>query len=225
MQPNRDKGSGAKVIKGTIVTFTDKYDPNNPNACVRHIPKGAIAVDIDGRIEWVGATSKLPTAYTANSVDNYGDKLVLAGFIDTHIHFPQYRMLAAASNGLLDWLERYTFPEELKYQSIEYATDAAQRFLSELYKNGTTSALAFSTVHTESAEALFAAAQNNNMALSTGKTMMDRSAPDGLTDRAEDNFDECQKLIDKWHRKDRLGYAVTPRLHQATCNWNVLASF
>ena len=211
MQPIKHKGSGAKVIKGSIVTFCDRYDPNNPTACVRHIPKGAIAVAADGRIEWVGEASKLPADYGTNSVDDYGDKLVLAGFIDTHIHFPQYRMLAAASNGLLDWLERYTFPEELKYRSKEYAAAAAERFLKELYKNGTTSALAFSTVHTESAEALFEAALKNNMALFTGKTMMDRSAPDGLTDRAEANFDECQNLINKWHRKERLGYAITPR--------------
>ena len=199
------------VLKGTIVSFEPASNPPVSDYPLYHMEKGAVAVSCDGRIEWRGAASELPDTYANYSVEDHGDNLIMAGFIDTHVHFPQYRMLAASADGLLDWLERYTFPEELQYCSKEYASKAAKKFLASLFRNGTTSALAFATVHPASAEALFEAAFSVNMGMITGKTMMDQSAPAGLTDDAETSAEECQKLINDWHGKARLQYAVTPR--------------
>jgi guanine deaminase len=208
MRQEQQNNARERIVKGTIVTFTDHYLAND---ALQHIEDGSVVLDTNGKIAWVGASDDLPTRYSGYDIDDYGDKLIMAGFVDTHIHFPQYRMLAASSNGLLDWLDRYTFPEELKYSSDSYAEAAAQKFLEALFRNGTTSALAFSTVHSSSVNALFQAAQEKNMALVTGKTMMDRNAPQELTDNAQSSYEECQQLIDKWHGKDRLHYAITPR--------------
>lgn len=205
------KASAQRLLKGTIVSFSTSEGAPPSAPSLLHIEKGAVAINAEGRIEWRGDASALPAEYSGYAVDDYGDQLIMAGFIDTHVHFPQYRMLAAAADGLLDWLERYTFPEEMQYGSKDYAAAAAQKFLSSLFQHGTTSALAFATVHPESVEALFGAAESHNMAMITGKTMMDREAPDGLKDEADTSAQECQNLIDRWHGKGRLQYAITPR--------------
>ena len=135
----------------------------------------------------------------------------MAGFIDPHIHFPQYRMLAAAAKDLLDWLSRYTFPEEARYADGAYAATAAEIFLSRLFSNGTTSALAFCSSHKVCAEALFAAAAKHNMSLVTGKTMMDRGAIAAVEDTAEQSAEDTIALHKAFHRKGRLRHAVSPR--------------
>ena len=212
MQSNDTKASPAvRILKGRVVSFTAPEAGHRSAPSLLHIEKGAVAINSGGRIEWRGEASDLPVEYSMCSIDDYGDQLIMAGFIDTHVHFPQYRMLAAEADGLLDWLERYTFPEELQYGSKKYAAAAAQKFLKSLFQHGTTSALAFATVHPESVEALFEAAQDHNMAMITGKTMMDREAPNALTDETESSAQECQKLIDHWHERGRLRYAITPR--------------
>ncbi len=137
--------------------------------------------------------------------------IVMPGFIDAHIHFPQYRMLAAPGKDLLDWLTRFTFPEESRYADLVYARQAAEIFLKRLYQHGTTAALAFCSVHKTCADALFAAADANGMALVTGKTMMDRNAIPAVQDDPETGARETAELYKAWHGKGRLRYAVTPR--------------
>ena len=195
--------SVATVVKGQIVSFTETG--------VTHFERGALAVGDDGRILWVGEAKALPAAYVKAPVQDHGLKLVLPGFIDPHIHFPQYRMLAAPAKDLLEWLNRYTFPEESKYGDRNHADDAAEVFLSRLAAHGTTSALAFCSVHKQCAEALFTAAAKRNMALITGKTMMDRNAIPAVQDDPESSARDTEDLHHRFHGKGRLRHAVSPR--------------
>lgn len=193
-----------RVIKGQTLSFT-------ADGKAVHEGRGAVAVDADGIILWAGPQALLPQHFQQAEADDYGDMLVMPGFIDAHIHFPQYRMLAAPGKDLLDWLTRFTFPEESRYADADYARAAARIFLSRLFQHGTTSALAFCSVHKTCADALFAAAQDAGMALVTGKTMMDRNAIPAVEDTPETGARETVELYEKWHGKGRLRYAVTPR--------------
>lgn len=190
------------VIRGQVVSFAS-------DGAVLHEPKGAVVVDGNGRISWTGPAQQCPDK--TSSVHDYGDKLVMPGLIDAHIHFPQYRMLAAPGKDLLDWLSRFTFPEEARYSDQAYAAAKAEIFLDRLLIHGTTSALAFCSVHKTCADALFTAAERHNMALITGKTMMDRNAIPAVQDDPETGARESEELYRTWHGKGRLRYAVTPR--------------
>jgi guanine deaminase len=192
-----------KILRGQVVSFDEDR--------VLHIEKGAVAVDAAGRIAWVGEFEKRPELYRDAMIDDHGDQLILPGFVDAHIHFPQYRMLAAPGKDLLDWLQRFTFPEESKYADSDHAATAAEIFLNRLISHGTTSALAFSSVHKTCADELFRVAAERNMALITGKTMMDRNAIPAVQDTAEQGARESEALYKSWHNKGRLRYAVTPR--------------
>ncbi|OEF23603.1 guanine deaminase [Vibrio rumoiensis] len=142
---------------------------------------------------------------------NYQDKIITAGFIDTHIHYPQTGMIASYGEQLLDWLENYTFPEEERFKDPEYAKKVAKIFLDELASNGTTTALVFGTVHKQSVDVFFQEAQRRNLRMICGKVLMDRNAPDYLTDTPECGYNDSKELIEKWHDNGRLSYAVTPR--------------
>ena len=192
------------VIKGQTLSFA-------ADASVIHEVKGAIAVGDDGTILWSGPQPLLPHAFRQMAVHDYGAMIVMPGFIDAHIHFPQYRMLAAPGKDLLDWLTRFTFPEESRYADGDYAAAAAEIFLSRLFQHGTTSALAFCSVHKACAGALFSAAHAKGMALITGKTMMDRNAIPAVEDTPETGARDTEALYNAWHGKGRLRYAVTPR--------------
>lgn len=193
----------AKILRGQIVSFE--------NETPLHIEKGAIAIGKDGRIAWRGEFRNLPKTYSDLPQHDHAEKLLLPGFIDPHIHFPQYRMLAAPAKDLLEWLNRFTFPEESRYGDVAYAAAAAETFLDRLAAHGTTAALAFCSVHKTSAEALFAAAARRNMALATGKTMMDRNAIPAVQDTPEESARDTEALHHKFHGKGRLRHAVSPR--------------
>ena len=194
-----------KVIKGQTLSFSSE----GPSC--KHEEKGAIAIASDGRIAWAGAAHALPQIYHPWPADDFGNRFVMPGFIDAHIHFPQYRILAAPGKDLLDWLTRFTFPEEARYADADHAAAAADVFLDRLFVHGTTSALAFCSAHKTCADALFAAASKHNMALVTGKTMMDRNAIPAVQDTAEQGARETEELYKAWHGRERLRYAVTPR--------------
>jgi len=138
-------------------------------------------------------------------------KLIVPGFVDTHIHYPQTEMIGAFGEQLLAWLDNYTFPVEQQYHCPTHAAKMSAFFLQQLLSNGTTTALVFGTVHPQSVEALFSAAEQLNMRLIAGKVMMDRNAPDYLTETAEESYQQTRALIRRWHQRGRLGYAVTPR--------------
>jgi guanine deaminase len=164
----------------------------------------------DGRI--VGAQPGGQAPDESWTQRDHRGRLILPGFIDTHVHSPQLDVIASHGTELLDWLNTYTFPAERRYADVLEAQSGAARFLDALLSHGTTSAVVFPTVHKVSADTLFAAAQERGMRLVTGKVLMDRHAPDGLRDDGEDHgARDCVDLIDRWHGKDRLAYAVTVR--------------
>lgn len=142
---------------------------------------------------------------------DYSDKLIMPGFIDTHCHYPQTEMIASYGAQLLEWLEKYTFPTEAKFADREFADSIAEFFCDELLRNGTTTAGVFATIHPESVDAIFSAAQKRDMCLISGKVMMDRNAPDFICDTAESSYQQSVELIKRWHKKGRVHYAVTPR--------------
>jgi guanine deaminase len=135
----------------------------------------------------------------------------MPGFIDLHVHYPQLDVIASPGRNLLDWLDRYTFPAERRFADPDYARLTAEDFLDELLTHGTTSALVFGTVHRQSVDAFFAAAQARRMRIIAGKVMMDRNCPEDLRDSPESGGRETAELIERWHGVDRLGYAITPR--------------
>ena len=200
-----------RVIRGAVLHYGRVRRGTGAEEAVRFHPRGSVASDETGRIVFCGDAAALPTPLRNLPHDDYGDSLVLPGFIDAHIHFPQYRMLAAPGRDLLDWLDRFTWREELRYGDPAHAVAAAGKFLERLVQHGTTAALVFSSVHALAADALFAAAEARGMAIVTGKTMMDRNAPAGLLDDPETGVADSEALAARWHLRGRLRYAITVR--------------
>ncbi|UOB52406.1 guanine deaminase [Acinetobacter junii] len=178
---------------------------------VRYIEDGVLITE-QGKIRWFGpweaAQDHLPTDV---EIQHYPEQLIIPGMIDTHIHFPQTEMVGAYGEQLLSWLNTYTFPTEIQFKDKAYAQEIAKFFVNELLKNGTTTALVFCTVHPESVDALFEAAEQHQMRLIAGKVMMDRHAPEALCDSAESAYVDSKALIQKWHGQGRALYAITPR--------------
>lgn len=178
---------------------------------VRYFEDGLMIVE-QGKISQFGHWDELNQHLNdTDIIEHYPDQLIIPGFIDTHIHYPQTEMVGAYGEQLLSWLNTYTFPTELQFKDSHYAKGIADFFVQELLKNGTTTALVFCTVHPESVDALFEAAEALQMRLIAGKVLMDRHAPEGLCDTAELAYEESKALIEKWHGKGRALYAITPR--------------
>ncbi|WP_286916591.1 MULTISPECIES: guanine deaminase [Pseudomonas] len=200
-----------KAYRAAILHSLDDPALVGVQASYEYFADGVLVVE-DGRISALGAASEvLPTLSDDVEVTHHPDALITPGFIDTHIHFPQTGMVGSYGEQLLDWLNEYTFPCEGQFANKAHADGVAQIFLKELLRNGTTTALVFGSVHPESVDALFEAAQALDLRLIAGKVMMDRNAPDYLTDTAQSSYAQSKALIERWHGKGRLHYAVTPR--------------
>ena len=178
-----------------------------------YFPDGLMVVDNDsGKILEVGEyTTTAPKWPNSLSLKHFKNSLIMPGFIDTHVHYPQYRVIASYGTSLLDWLNTYTFVEEQKFSDLDYATTVAELFLDELIKNGTTTAMTFCSSYKQSVDVFFTAAEKRKLRMIAGKVMMDRNAPEGLCDSPQNSYIDSKSLIDKWHNKARLSYAVTPR--------------
>ena len=150
--------SAARVLRGRTLSFGDDPRVVGPDQAVCSHDDGAVVVGGQGRILWHGAFADLPQAHAGAPCERYDDAVILPGFIDAHVHFPQHRMLAAPAHDLLEWLDRFAFPEEARYAAEDHAAAAAERFLDKLVSHGTTSALVFSSVHGQAADCLFRAA-------------------------------------------------------------------
>ena len=178
-------------------------------------PDGLLAVGPDAqgrqRVLAAGAWSDLAPRFGSGPVEHLPGRIIAPGFVDMHIHFPQTDVIGSPADGLLPWLENYTFPHEKRFAVPEYSAQVAQFFIAELLRNGVTTALAFATSHPASAEALFVEAQHHQMRLITGKVLQDRHSPDGVRDDTEQSLIDTEALIQRWHGVDRLGYAITPR--------------
>ena len=178
-------------------------------------PDGLLAVGPDAqgrqRVLAAGAWSDLAPRFGSGPVEHLPGRIIAPGFVDMHIHFPQTDVIGSPADGLLPWLENYTFPHEKRFVAPEYSAQVAQFFIAELLRNGVTTALAFATSHPASAQALFVEAQHHQMRLITGKVLQDRHSPDGVRDNTEQSLIDTEALIERWHGVDRLGYAITPR--------------
>ena len=176
----------------------------------------------DGRqvVQALGPYRDVAVAYPGVAVEHFPGRIIAPGFVDLHVHYPQTNVMGSPAEGLLPWLENYTFPEEKRFAAPEYCAQAAAFFIAELLRSGVTTALAFATSHPQSVDALFAEAQARRMRLITGLCLMDRNAPSdllnqpsapGRADATEHSLCETEALIRRWHGQDRLGYAITPR--------------
>ncbi|MEH6611139.1 MAG: guanine deaminase [Halioglobus sp.] len=200
-----------QAYRASILHFLDDPDKVDPDASYEYFEDGVLLVS-EGKIQRVGpAEETLAGLDPGVPVQEYPDALIIPGFVDTHIHYPQTEMIASYGEQLLEWLNTYTFPVEHRFSDLDYAREIAERFLDELLRNGTTTALVFGTVHKESVESFFEACEARNLRMIAGKVMMDRNAPDYLLDSPDSSYKDSKELIEKWHDRGRLRYAVTPR--------------
>ncbi len=197
------------ALRGDLLDFIDTPALSDPGLHgVRYRTDHWLLIE-DGRIAGTqAATEPLDASW---SREDHSGRLILPGFIDTHVHSPQLDVIASYGSELLDWLNNYTFPAERAYADADLAEAGAARFLDALLAHGTTCAMVFPTVHKVSADRLFAAAEARQMRLLTGKVLMDRHAPDGLRDQMPGAEQDCRELIERWHGKGRNAYAVTVR--------------
>jgi guanine deaminase len=197
-----------QAFRAELVSATQ--DGEAPDAvAVRHEPDGLLVVE-DGLVLARGPYETLRARFADTPVQALPGAMILPGFVDAHVHYPQLDQIASFGTGLLDWLERYIFPAEAAFADPLHARAVAEAFLDELGRNGVTSALVFSTVHPQSVDAMFEAALARDMRLTTGKVLMDRG-PANLSDTAQGGRADTEALIRRWRGRGRLGYAVTPR--------------
>jgi guanine deaminase len=208
--PGQLSSQGTLAIRGALLDCVGDPFYQTETEAVRYIADGLLVIR-QGQIEALGTYAELQSTLGDLPVVDYTGKLIVPGLIDTHIHYPQTGMIAAYGEQLLEWLNRYTFPTERKFADAAYARSVADLFLDELLKNGTTTALVFAAVFPASVDAFFEAAEARNLRMISGKVLMDRNAPDYLRDTAQSAYDESKALIEKWHGRGRLLYAVTPR--------------
>ncbi|GBQ42127.1 guanine deaminase [Komagataeibacter europaeus LMG 18890] len=199
------------ALRGHIVTFRGNPFLMPPHDALVDEPDGLVIIT-DGRITHAGAYGETIRHLPAGvPVADYRGCLISAGFVDTHVHYPQLPMIAAYGEQLLEWLERYTFPTERRFADETYATTIARQFLHGLLRCGTTTAAVYCTVHPQSVDAFFGQSTRLGTLMVAGKVLMDRNAPDYLRDTAQRGYDESRRLIDRWHGRNRQHYAVTPR--------------
>jgi guanine deaminase len=192
-----------KAYRSSILHFKSEAE-------AEYFDDGILVVDGD-TIKQVGNAIELLEGLGGIDIQIYQNKIIMPGFIDTHIHYPQVDVIASYGEQLLDWLNNYTFPTEIKFEDPKFAEETANFFLDELIKNGTTTALVFGSKHKQSVDAFFAASAARNTRMICGKVMMNRNAPEELCDDVQSSFDDSQALIDQWHGNGRQLYAVTPR--------------
>lgn len=172
--------------------------------------EGGVLIE-DSRIVAVGNGERLRADHPQAEVTRYADALICPGFVDAHVHYPQTAIIASWGKRLIDWLNTYTFPEEMRLSDPAYAGDIAARYLDLTLAHGTTTVASYCTIHPHSADALFQAAEDRGQRIVAGKTCMDRNAPEGLRDTVQSAYDDSKALIERWHGKGRASYAITPR--------------
>jgi len=209
----RSSSDGATTaIRGPVLTYTgDPFKSGLEHTMVYE--SDAIIAMADGMITHFGPAEKIqPQLPAGTAIRNYGkDSLISAGFIDSHVHYPQIPMIAAYGEQLLDWLQTHTYPTELKYSDKEFAREIAKVFLQQNLRNGITCACVYCTVYPQSVDALFEEAEVFGMRIAAGKVLMNRNAPEKLLDTTQSGYDDSKALIRKWHGRGRLMYAITPR--------------
>jgi guanine deaminase len=207
---NRSTG-GKRAFRAPLLHFLGDPGPSLDPVTIEYFEDGLLLVE-NGRIERAGPAAELaPNLGEDWVLTEYPDKLIVPGFVDCHIHYPQTDMIGSYGEQLLEWLNQYTFPTEGQFSDPEHAAEVADFFLQELLRNGTTTALVLGTVHPQSVDALFAASEARNLRMLAGKVLMDRHAPDFLCDTPKRAYGESKALIERWHGQGRQLYAITPR--------------
>lgn len=202
-----------RVLRGPLLSFlNDPGEGDSPEpGSVLHLDDGALWLD-GGHIRAIGHYHELaPHLPEGIDVVDYSGKLMMPGFIDSHVHYVQLDIMASYGRQLLDWLNEHTFPEECRFAQRAHAENVAEAFLDEQLRVGTTTAQVFCTSHPVSVDTFFAAAHQRGLRMLAGKVLMDRNAPEDLTDTVLDGIRDSERLISDWHGKDRLGYTLTPR--------------
>ncbi|MHC5225487.1 guanine deaminase [Ignatzschineria sp. LJL83] len=198
------------AIRGAMLSFTKDPFFYPVEECFWY-ESDAIIVMESGKITAVGTAKKLLPRLGDMPVTQYHNSLIMPGFIDSHVHYPQTQIIASYGEQLIDWLNNYTFIAEQNFKDRSHADEVAEVFLREQRRNGVTSSTVFCTVFPESVEAIFAEAEKYNMRIMAGKVCMDRNAPEALLDTPEKAYDESKALIEKWHKRGRAEYVITPR--------------
>jgi len=199
----------ADLILGQVLSYN--ADPFSEGPGAAQVERdGGVLID-GGMIRATGPAKTLRAAHPMARVTDYGSALISAGFVDSHVHYPQTAIIASWGKRLIDWLNTYTFPEEMRFADPAYAAEIAARYFDLTLAQGTTTVCSYTTIHPASVEAFFDQARARGLRAYAGKTCMDRNAPDGLRDTAQSAYDDSAALLASWHGVDRLSYVVTPR--------------
>jgi guanine deaminase len=200
-----------RAYRGKLLHFLSDPGDGYDEHAVQFFDDGMLVVE-DGLVKAAGrAAHLLPTLGKHVERVDYSGRLLVPGFVDTHIHYPQTDIIASCGGQLLDWLDRYTYPAERQFEDRAHAAEVADFFLGELLRNGTTTALVLGTVHAHSVDVFFEHALARNVRMVAGKVLMDRNCPEWLRDDPQTGYRESAALIEKWQGQGRLGYAITPR--------------
>ncbi|MGI9389046.1 MAG: guanine deaminase [Boseongicola sp.] len=197
------------LLIGQTLRFQSDPFQDGPDTAI-HDARGGILIEA-GHIADVGTADELRRANPDADVVDHGDALIFPGFIDAHAHYPQTAMIASWGKRLIDWLNSYTFPEEMRFGDPDYAAETARRYFDLTLSHGTTTVASYCTIHPASVDAYFGEAEKRGLCAIGGKTCMDRNAPERLCDTAQSAYDDSKALLERWHGKERLIYAVTPR--------------
>ncbi|MEY2618063.1 MAG: hypothetical protein RL522_1065 [Pseudomonadota bacterium] len=196
------------AYRAALLRFADDGTPVYEQDGLLVIAPGASGVSV---VQAAGSYATLAPRYAGLAIEHLPGRLLAPGFVDLHVHFPQTDVIGSPADGLLPWLEHYTFPHESRFADEAYAQGVADVFLDELLRHGVTTALTFASSHPASVDALMAAAQRRGLRLIGGKVLQDRHSPDGVRDDTEQSLADTEALIGRWHGRGRLGYAITPR--------------
>ena len=202
-----------KAYRSSLLYFSEQGEGAPAQAVFES--DGLLVVGPDGlgrqRVQAIGSYQALAARYAGLAIEHLPGRIIAPGFVDMHIHYPQVDVIGSPAEGLLPWLENYTFPQEARFSNPGHAASTASFFIDELLRHGVTTALAFATSHPESVHALLGEAQRRSLRMIAGKVLMDQNAPDGVRDHTEQSLMDTETLIQRWHGVDRLGYAITPR--------------
>ncbi len=199
-----------RLLLGATLTYSGNPMQSAWEDAVQIDSAGGVLIE-NGDIAAVGNGEQLRAAHPQAEVTRYADALICPGFVDAHVHYPQTAIIASWGKRLIDWLNSYTFPEEMRLSDPAYAAEIAARYLDLTLAHGTTTVASYCTIHPHSADALFQAAAERGQRIVAGKTCMDRNAPEGLRDTVQSAYDDSKALIERWHDKGRASYAITPR--------------
>jgi guanine deaminase len=199
------------LIRGRLLSFRRAPEHAGDRESYLYEEDGALLVR-DGKIAAAGTYADVKPKAGADATEiDHRPHLILPGLIDCHVHFPQMQVIASYAANLLEWLNTYTFPEECRFVECAHAERIATQFFDEFLRQGTTTAVAYCSVHKASADAFFAESLRRGTLMIGGKVMMDRNAPQGLLDTPQLGYDETRAVIEQWHGKGRNHVAITPR--------------